>query len=254
LQFRRRGGARRGAARPPKGAVAGVSHARRAELAPHHAAHITLRVWRGLPSLREGRVFALVRAALAAGRERLGFRMVHFSVQQDHLHLLAEAADRHALSRGMQGLQVRLARRLNHQLRRRGRIFVDRYHCRVLKTPRAAGMALRYVLLNARKHSRRDVPCGHVDACSSAPWFSGFQRPAALVFGAGEARTQWERSSGSPDPPVASARTWLLRSGYLRAGPFDLDDVPGENDGIARPSKYGLRCAAGSRRHAPTAS
>ncbi|MEY4544363.1 MAG: hypothetical protein RL685_558 [Pseudomonadota bacterium] len=193
--FRARGGRRRGTGRPPKGEVSGVSHARREQLSRHHAAHITLRVRRGLPSMRGSRTFAQVRAALAAGRERFGFRLVHFSVQRDHLHLLAEAANRHALSRGTQGLTVRLARGINRFVHSKGRVFPDRYHDRILKTPRAVRMALRYVLLNARKHERSAVPSGFVDACSSAPWFEAFLRPATLVFGASAARAAWQCSS-----------------------------------------------------------
>jgi len=91
-----------------------------------------------------------LRRALVAGRERFGFRLVHFSVQRDHLHLLAEAAHRRALSRGVQGLSIRIARAINRRLQRRGKVFADRYHARALKTPRAVRWALRYVLLNVR--------------------------------------------------------------------------------------------------------
>jgi REP element-mobilizing transposase RayT len=85
-----------------------------------------LRVRRGLPSLRAHALFGRVRRALAQGRERFGFRLVHFSVQRDHLHLLVEAGDRRALSRGVQGLSVRIARAANGELGRKGRVFADR--------------------------------------------------------------------------------------------------------------------------------
>ncbi len=186
---------------------------------------MTLRVRTGLPLLREGALFTDVRAALAAGNERGGFALVHFSVQSNHLHLLAEAKDRYALARGVQGLCVRLARAVNRRLSRRGRLFADRYHARSLKTPRTVRLALRYVLLNARKHEAAAVPAGFVDACSSAPWFDGFARPRALIFGAERARSAWARSSDTPAPVVAP-RSWLLRAGYQRTGPIDCDDFP----------------------------
>lgn len=182
-----------------------------------------MKVQPGLPSLRHTAVFAVVRRALAAGKERFGFRLIHFSVQRDHVHLIAEAEDRHSLSRGMQGLSVRFARAVNRQLERKGRVLRDRFHERVLRTPRAAQFALRYVLLNARKHEPGAVPCGFIDERSSAPWFDGFSRPDALAFGASAARQQWSRT-GSPAPPVATAHTWLLRVGYQRAGAFDIDE------------------------------
>ena len=187
--------------------------------------HLTLRLGSGLPSLRDGRLFEGVRFALAAGRERFGFRLVHFSVQSNHLHLIAEACDSRALARGMQGLSVRIARAVNRALERRGRMFAGRYHSRALKTPRAVHFALRYVLLNARKHRAAIAP-GFIDPRSSAPWFGGFQRPMELVFGAAQARAHWRVSSGV-EAPVVPAQTWLLRQGSRRERGFDIDDTPG---------------------------
>ena len=233
------GGARAGAGRPSKGGAAGASHLRRRALSRHHPVHVTLRVRRGISSLREQALFSRVRLALNAGKERFGFALVQFSVQCDHLHLIAEARDRRALSRGLQGLSIRVARAVNRGLERKGRVFVDRYHARALKTPRAVRFALRYVLLNVRKHARAqhrkspsrrgppEMPPGFVDRCSSAPWFAGFRRPMELAFGAREARAEWARTSGSAEPPVMPAHSWLLRAGQLRAGPFDVDEVPG---------------------------
>jgi REP element-mobilizing transposase RayT len=220
-----------------------VSHLRRPVLLARHPVHVTLRLQRGLASLRQRSLFVAVRAALGKARERFGFRLVHFSVQRDHLHLIAEAEDRRALARGVQGLSVRVARAVNRTVARSGKVFADRYHARVLRTPRQARFALRYVLLNARKHERgaARVPRGQVDACSSAPWFGGFggtgavalgaEVPGAAVRGAAAvsamaARADWRRLSGSDEPPVVVARTWLLGVGALRGGPFDVDDAP----------------------------
>jgi REP element-mobilizing transposase RayT len=196
-----------------------------------------LRIQRGVRSLREQALFQTVRQALAAGKSQFGFSLVEFSIQHDHLHLIAEAKDRGALSRGIQGLSVRIARAVNRQLQRTGRLFADRYHARALTSPRAVKFALRYVLLNARKHSRASsagvggIAWGFIDSRSSAPWFRTFARPEALAFGAREARDVWQRESGSADPPVAPARTWLLRTCLQRHGPFDADDTPGSNVG-----------------------
>lgn len=171
--------------------------------------------------------------ALAGGQHRFGFRLVHYSVQSNHLHLIAEAADRRSLSRGVQGLNIRVARAINRGLERRGRVFADRYHPRALKTPRAVHFALRYVLLNARKHQRdqaredlslsaESVAPGFVDTRSSAPWFTGFRRPIELAFGAARARARW-RACSELEAPVVPAQTWLLRR---RSQGFDVDDTP----------------------------
>jgi len=185
-------------------------------------------VQRGVSSLREHALFVVVRQALAAAKQQFGFALVHFSVQRDHLHLIAEAQDRRALARGVQGLSIRVARAVNRCLQRKGRLFADRYHARALKSPREVRFALRYVLLNVRKHARAGgVAAGFVDSRSSAAWFRCFERPPELAFGAREVRAEWFRTSGSTDPPVAAASVWLLRSGQRRAGFFDVDDIPG---------------------------
>lgn len=222
--FRTRGGKRKRAGRPPKGNASGVSHLRRPALSRHHPVHVTLRIAAGVPSLREGRLFHNVRMALAAGRERFGFRLVHFSVQGNHLHLIVEAQGGRALALGMQGLSVRIARAVNRTLARRGRLFADRYHARALKTPRAAHFAVRYVLLNARKHGAAVAP-GFIDGCSSAAWFGDFSRPDELAFGAAQTRARWRAASGL-EAPVVVPETWLLRKGCHRHGRFDVDDEP----------------------------
>jgi|RhiMethySRZTD1v2_1073278.scaffolds.fasta_scaffold123989_2 REP-associated tyrosine transposase len=223
--FRTHGGARAGAGRPPNGEAAGVSHLKRPRLPSDHPVHVTLRVTRDVTcsatSLRGSAMFRSIRNALAGARARFGFRLVHFSVQKDHLHLLAEAQDQRALSRGMQGLTIRVAKAVNRRLARRGRVFADRYHARALTTPREVRWALRYVLSNARKHERGrfGLAAGFVDHCSSAPWFDGWRRPRELAFVAGERLK-------SRDPPVVPAETWLLRVGWRRAGALDVDDAP----------------------------
>lgn len=216
LEPRARGGRRPGAGRPPNGLRAGVSHLRRPSLSAAHPLHVTLRVVPGVRSLRGSSLFRVIRRALAAASCRFGFRLVHFSVQRNHLHLLVEARDRLALRRGAQGLAIRVARAVNRRLQRRGKLFGDRYHARALLTARAARFALRYVLANVRKHAAAQLPAGHIDDCSSAAWFDGWARPAELAFGARR----------GADPPVMRARTWLLRVGWRRAGPLDVDDAP----------------------------
>ena len=169
LSFPEWGGARAGAGRK-KVSEESVPHSRRPVLVARHPVHVTMRVARGLPSLRRGRTFRQLERALRAGRERFGFRLVHFAVLSNHVHLVAEAEGERSLSRGMQGLAVRLARAANRAVGRTGAVFAERYHARALRTPREVLNALAYVLGNARRHGvwlRR----GALDPCSSGRWF-----------------------------------------------------------------------------------
>jgi putative transposase len=97
-------------------------------------------------NLRACRAFDRLMRTFAAAQERFGTRLVHFSVQRDHIHLIAEATDETSLSRSMQGLAVRIARAINRLMARKGTVFADRYHERVLATPRQTRAAIRYVL------------------------------------------------------------------------------------------------------------
>jgi len=158
-------------------------------------------------NLRSGRCFRVIERALRGAREQFGFRAVHFSVQGNHIHMVAEAPDARALGRGMKGLAGRIAKGLNRLMARSGAIFADRYHARLLRTPREVRNAIVYVLNNARKH----FGLRHLDPFSSAAWFDGWR----------------ERVATSADPPlVARARTWLLGVGWRRHGRIGVAEVP----------------------------
>ena len=204
--FRTHGGARRGAGRPPNGERALVSHAARVPLTGREPVLVTLKVRRHVWNLRARRAIERLLAAFAKATER-GLSLAHYSVQRDHLHLIVEARERGGLSRAVQGLAVRIARTLNRMMGRTGKVFADRYHDRVLGSPRQVRNALLYVLNNARKHG---VLAGSMllDACSSALAFDGWDRDIA-------ARAEFHRAQS---PPVVPPRTWLLTHGWRRAG------------------------------------
>jgi REP element-mobilizing transposase RayT len=170
---------------------------------------VTLRVRRGLPSLRDGRVVREVQRSFARAAEQDTFRVVHFSLQQDHVHLLVEAASPAALARGMRSIGARIARALHRAFGIRGRVLAERYHHRVLRTPREVRNALVYVLHNLRKHAPSAVPA--IDPASSARWFEGW--PRRIVPEAGP-------------KPVAAARSWVLRVGWRRHGLIDPSEAP----------------------------
>jgi REP element-mobilizing transposase RayT len=125
LKFRTRGGARRGAGRKAAGPRPRVPHRARPLHKTAHPVHVTLRASRRLPSLRAQRVFDVIRRGFAR-TSRSWFRIVHFSVQSDHVHLLVEADDKRSLSRGLGGAAIRMALAINRALRRRGKVWADR--------------------------------------------------------------------------------------------------------------------------------
>ena len=147
---------------------------------------------------------------------------MHYSLQGNHAHLVVEARNRAALGRGMMAIGARLARAINRVFGLSGRVFADRYHLRILKTPREVRAVLRYVLLNARRHAQKLRKVVRLDPASSARWFDGWRRHAPYAAAA-------DCSSGTNPraAPVARARTWLLATGWRRHGLLDPADVPG---------------------------
>lgn len=219
LDFRTHGGKRRGSGRKPNDRLPGVVHLPRPQLSGREPVLVTLKFDRSLPSVRSRFAFRVILRSLACARSRLGMRLIHYSVQHDHVHLVVEAASASALARGMQGLAVRLARGLNRWLERRGTVFKERYHARVLETPRQVRNALAYVLCNGRKHGhapRGAAGRAWLDPYSSARSFDGWK---------GSPGTDGMRDSVRE--ATSRPRTWLLRIGWRRAGLLPLDHVPG---------------------------
>ncbi len=175
--------------------------------------HVTMRARAGLPPFRNRGIFGEMRKAIRGANRSPSvgerFRVVQFSVQRDHVHLIIEAHDASTLARGTQGLAIRLARAVNRALGVRGTVWDDRFHARELSTPRAVRNALVYVLMNARKHGVR-VASG-IDAFSSAPSFDGFASRAREDDGQGD---------------VFVARTWLASVGWRRRGLIAQSERP----------------------------
>ena len=177
LPFRRWGGLRKGAGRKRKAPRPQVPHRPRARFR-NGALHVTVRVLQEVWNLRTHRCFRALRRAFERGCERFGFRLIHFSVQGNHIHCIVEAPDAVALGRAMKGLEVRMARALNKVMDRRGQVFADRYHMHLLSSPREAAQAIRYVLENCKRHALRDgrpVPAG-VDPWCSTAWLASIPR------------------------------------------------------------------------------
>jgi len=214
------GGFRPGAGRPRKKDKdrTSVPHRARPEHAKRHPVHTTLLVTKDVHSLRTKLKLRALKQSLRGTHETRGdFRVVHFSLQGSHVHLIVEADNKRALWRGIRAVEVRIARRFNRVAGRKGRVFDERYHARALRTPRETKNAITYVLLNHRHHDSRPRHSAWLDPCSSAGVFDGWSRHCSFPPGYGD-----------EDPAsTARAETWLLREGWRRHGEISPDAVPG---------------------------
>ncbi|HTL33704.1 MAG TPA: transposase [Kofleriaceae bacterium] len=225
--------------RPRKNPERGGSpHKARPEHKKQHPLHIVLRVSPAVGSLRKrGMYRALREATIAVALRELAyddvngaFRIVHISIQRTHVHLLVEADNKLALSRGMQSFQISAAKHINREYsvkagltdRRRGNVFVDRYHAEIITTPRQARRSLAYVLNNWRKHREDrdgDAATWNVDPYSSGVLFLGWKERE-------DAEVLWKWRDTYDPMVVYLPKTWLLSQGWLKHGRISFDEVP----------------------------
>ena len=195
-----------------------VPHRRRPALSPRHPVHVTWRVPPHVWNLRSQRCFSRIRRSFQRGRDRFGFRLVHFSIQGNHIHLLVEAQDERSLARGMQGLGVRIAKALNRLMQRKGTVFADHYHARQLRSPTQVANAIAYVLMNFLHHFPDEA--------------TRYSRDVRDRFSSA-------RREDGTDPPVVGARTWLLSVGWRIRSDARLAALVDPCDAVESPARVG---------------
>ena len=216
------GGKREGAGRKKSKDSHDPPHRSRPMHVARFPVHVVLRALPEVGRLRNGKVRAAVARALEKVAERADeFRVVHFSIQHDHLHFLVEASGNDALESGMRALAISLARRLNRALGRRGRVFEYRYHTTALRSPRQTRNAIAYVLNNWRRH--REDERGLAERFAKVDPYSN-----GITFDRWHDWRPSELPTGYVAFPVATARTWLLERGWLLAKrPISTWQTPG---------------------------
>ncbi|AKU98167.1 hypothetical protein AKJ09_04831 [Labilithrix luteola] len=153
----------------------------------------------------------VLESAVRATR-RDDFRIVEYSIQEDHVHTIVEASSKQALERGMRSFTVRASKRLKKALGvKRCRIWGDRYHRRDLTSPRQVRNALVYVIANFKKHQRLANGAPRIDLYSSAQWFTGWIQ---------------HRTPPSEGSPVMPSRTWLGSTGWKKHGLIHPGEAP----------------------------
>ena len=172
MVFRTHGGRREGAGRP-RGPGRHRNWIRERPVHnPRNPVHVTLRVLDALGRLRRRTAYQAVRRALLTTLRRPDFRIVHISIQHNHIHLICEADGTRELTRGLQGFQISAARRLNQH--RRGVVFPDRYHAEILTSPRQVRNCIAYVLNNWRRHREDLTAPSLLDPYASGISFDGW--------------------------------------------------------------------------------
>ncbi|HVH06214.1 MAG TPA: transposase [Myxococcota bacterium] len=220
----------------PRGPKPKLWHRSRKDFPATYPCHVTLRVRRDIPLLRRGKIVREVEQAFRRACSGKEFRLVHYSIQDDHAHLIVEADGVAALGRGMKRLAGLFAFAVNRAIGRgrTGKVLADRYHHEVLTCPRQVRNAIAYVLLNARRHAAKRIarlrkqgkpvkplaPARMLDSASSGRWFDGWREGAVVD------RSPPPLHGSAATPAVAAPRTWFLRVGWRKHQLIDPSEIP----------------------------
>ena len=145
----------------------GVAHRRREKITARTALHINFKV---RASIRNKHCLNILKRAIRNSRSK-GLRVIHFSLQSNHIHLIVEATHNAILTKGMRSLTITFSKGVA-----RGRIQIERYHLHVLKTLRETRNAVHYVLFNEQKHF--GLKKAHVNDFSSLGAIRGLRKLA----------------------------------------------------------------------------
>jgi REP element-mobilizing transposase RayT len=218
LRRKGRGGPRPGAGRKRKADA--IRHDKRPNVSRHKPIHVTLRVCREVGQLRRAKSYRALRGAVATCLGRVGFRIVHVSIQSNHIHLLIEADHKRELANGVRAFMISATRRLNALRARKGAVFIQRYHAVQISSQRQARHALAYVLNNWRRHHEDLTPSlakASIDPYSTGVLFDGWDVP----FDKFDIPERYEPML------VHAPRSWLLTVGWREHPRIGIREVPG---------------------------
>jgi REP element-mobilizing transposase RayT len=215
----RRGGARKGAGRPCTHGRPSEPHKKRRGFSSTHPLHVVTRIVPRVGNLRRRDLYMAVREATITIAKHEHARIVHLSIQRNHLHLILEAKHKRALAKGMQSLLISAARHINRAVGGRGCVFGDRYHATVLRTPRQVRACVAYVLNNWRRHREDRGRTWKLDPFSSAISFGGWKELEGQLFG-------YRPPPGYRALIVWLPKTWLLSTGWRKHGLVGELEVP----------------------------
>jgi REP-associated tyrosine transposase len=183
--------------------------------------HATMRIEKDVGYMRKLDLYRAIRRATIQAFASNMIRIVHLSIQHNHLHAIVEATSKEGLARGMKGFLISAARHINRACKRKGRVFADRYHPEQLRTPRMVRNAIAYVINNWRKHGEDRGTTISIDPYASGASFTQWKTPPI---------------AHPLDEPLVVSRPsfWLLTVGWTRHGLIDPYEVPGPKLASAR--------------------
>lgn len=129
----------------------GIRHIKRPEIKKLMPLHLTIKLIRA--DIQNKIILKALRNAIFRARLH-GLRIIHYSLEHDHIHLYAESADNLILAKSMKAFGVSLVKKINRHFKSKGTCYKTRYHLRVLRSASEVKNVINYILKNGIKHKR----------------------------------------------------------------------------------------------------
>ena len=131
----------------------GIRHVKRFRLKKASSLHLTIKVRENKADIQSKRILKALHHAIKRARLK-GLKVVHYTLEYNHVHLLVESVDNKTLHKGMQAFGITIAKAINKIKRSKGAVYKNRYHLRLISSPRQLKNVLHYIFNNGVKHKR----------------------------------------------------------------------------------------------------
>ncbi|MDD4973652.1 MAG: transposase [Bacteriovorax sp.] len=152
-----------------------MRHTSRPHLSKACSLHLTVKIKKIKAELKNKSVLSILKRAILNARKQ-GLKVIHYSLEYDHVHLLIEADNNHILSKGMQSFGVTISKAINRMRKLKGGVYKHRYHFRKISSPRQLKNVLNYIFNNGIKHKTAKHIVGHYNSIQAEKKYFLFYR------------------------------------------------------------------------------
>jgi len=140
----------KGAGRPARNDP-GIRHTKRPHLKRPSSLHLTVKIKKNKAEIKNKSVLAILKRSILNARKQ-GLRVIHYSLEYDHVHLLIEADNNLILGKGMQAFGVTFSKAINRLKKLAGEVYKHRYHFRRISSCSELKNVMNYIFNNGLRH------------------------------------------------------------------------------------------------------
>jgi REP element-mobilizing transposase RayT len=129
----------------------GIRHVKRAPILRAMPLHLTIKLKKA--QIQNKEILKALKHAILRARLK-GLKIIHFSLEHNHVHLYVECENNDILTKGMIAFGVSLAKKTNKFFKSKGQVYKTRFHLRILRSASEVKNVINYILKNGIKHKR----------------------------------------------------------------------------------------------------